>query len=343
MNKRSIDAVSWGCNRLDAFGIGAGQNGHVYHKYWDGPDDDGSATNWQSLGGNARSAPTAISTKYGHLDVFYVDADKSVYVKHLANDTWSEWVSLKGGLYSNVEAASWGPDHVDIFALGGSKGETPYRKTMDKGVWANSWENLGGALQSDIAAVSWGPGRIDIFGNGGENIYTRSYDNGGWLSAWTSLGGTYKSPPTAVTRGYGTLDIFAVDTKGAVQHRSYANGKWAAWQSLQGILTTRVAAQTSSFFGTTRIDVFALGAGGSSDQVYRNTYNGATNKWEGWLAHGRSFDSAPAVASRQSNRLDIFCLEKDSSAMWHQAWNGTSWVPTLKTWANEKGVFKKFL
>jgi len=328
-----MDAVSWGCERLDAFAIG--DDIQIYHKYWNGPDEDNA---WKSLGGGSLSPPAAVSSKRGHLDVFHRSVDKGVYVKHLADSTWSSWVNLGGKTEGNLATVSWGPDRVDIYALGGAEGQTPYRKTKDGETWSSTWEDLDGRFKSELAAVSWSPGRIDVVGIGlNDAMFIKSYSGGRWLAGWNSLGGSFNSPPTIVSRGSGLLDVFAVDKSGVPQWKSF-NGAWSEWQTLGGVLYSAMTVKVTSFFGTKRIDIFALGG---ADRVYQKTYNGVTNKWEGWTSHGTAFDTEPVLASWGSDRLDILCIGK-SSDMWHQSWNGTSWEPSLGTWASDAGVFKKF-
>ncbi len=50
------------------------------------------------------------------------------------------------------------------------------------------------------------------------------------------------------------------------------------------------------------------------------------------------FSSPPAVTAWGNNRLDIFGLGLDG-AMYHKAWDGASWRPTLLDWERLGGVF----
>jgi hypothetical protein len=51
------------------------------------------------------------------------------------------------------------------------------------------------------------------------------------------------------------------------------------------------------------------------------------------------FSSPPAVASWGENRLDIFGLGMDG-AMYHKAWDGTAWKPSLTGWESLGGIFE---
>jgi hypothetical protein len=50
------------------------------------------------------------------------------------------------------------------------------------------------------------------------------------------------------------------------------------------------------------------------------------------------FNSPPAVVAWGSNRLDIFGLGTDDQ-MYHKAWDGTQWLPSLTDWDALGGVF----
>src|SRR5699024_3117652 len=47
-------------------------------------------------------------------------------------------------------------------------------------------------------------------------------------------------------------------------------------------------------------------------------------RWSGWESLGGTIASAPAAASWQPNRLDVFARGTDN-ALWHIWWNGRSW------------------
>ncbi len=337
MNKRSIEAVSWGCDRLDAFAVGTDTS--LYHKWWTGPADDRT---WDNLGGICKSPPAAVSSKRGSLDVFVRGTDRTVFVRHFngSSSSWSAYQGLGGVGTGNLAAVSWGPDLVGVLGLNEYYGGT--WRMRNGTTWAPAWEALGGTFKSELAALSWGPGRIDLFGIGSdESIFTKAYTAGRWAPSYTSLGGTFVSPPTVVSRGPGRLDVFAVDkTTGGLLQKTYADGAWSDWMALGGgPLLSAVTAHTSSSFGAERIDVFALGG---NDTVVGKTYDGLTDNWGNWVSHGAAFDSKPVVAGWGADRLDVLCLGKGNVDLWHQAWNGSSWDPSVESWSSEAGSLKKW-
>ncbi len=58
----------------------------------------------------------------------------------------------------------------------------------------------------------------------------------------------------------------------------------------------------------------------------------------GWEGLGGVFDSPPAVASWGVNRLDIFGLGTNNE-MYHKAWNGSEWLPSMTGWEALGGTF----
>jgi hypothetical protein len=74
--------------------------------------------------------------------------------------------------------------------------------------------------------------------------------------------------------------------------------------------------------------------------MYHKYWNGSA--WgpspTDWEPLGGTFDSAPAVASWGSNRLDIFGLGTDDQ-MYHKYWNGSAWGPSPTDWEGLGGKF----
>jgi hypothetical protein len=67
---------------------------------------------------------------------------------------WSSWESLGGTVTSAPTTAAWGPNRLDVFALGQSR-DLLHR--WWNGTRWGGWESLGGTLTSQPSAVSWGP------------------------------------------------------------------------------------------------------------------------------------------------------------------------------------------
>ena len=70
----AVEAVSWGPNRLDVFGIGT--DSALYHMAWNGSTWSG----WQRRGGILIQPPvSAVSWGPNRLDVFGVGTDSALY------------------------------------------------------------------------------------------------------------------------------------------------------------------------------------------------------------------------------------------------------------------------
>jgi hypothetical protein len=83
-------------------------------------------------------------------------------------------------------------------------------------------------------------------------------------------------------------------------------------------------------WGPGRLDLFAVGA--SSGALYHKSWNGAN--WQpsqngDWENLGGKIIGSPAVVSRGSNRLDVFVVGCDDGALYHKAWDGSEWLPSI--------------
>ncbi|KAI1183303.1 hypothetical protein F5B17DRAFT_443543 [Nemania serpens] len=245
------------------------------------------------------------------------------------------------GWSSAPEVVSWGPNHIDLFALGP---ENACYHTSWNGISWSSWENLEGQFTSSIKAVSWAPGRIDLFGRG-ENmaVLHNAWDGTRWyqwgdLGGDPNLGGWVNSGIEAVSRGVNQIDIFALGADNTCLYKTWNGTSWTPWSSLGGMLTGPVCAGAAndlihnwwngtrwhgweSMGGTVisdiacislapnRLDVFGLGGGNST--------------WQRRLGDNKVFSAVTASASGE-NQIDLFAVGIDNG-LYHQVWNGNGW------------------
>jgi hypothetical protein len=99
---RGRQAVAWGPNRLDVFGLGTDYA--LWHRWWDGSSWGG----WESLGGTLTSPPEVVSWDVGRLDIFAVGTDSGLWHRWWDGSSWGGWESLGGVLESTPKAVSWG-------------------------------------------------------------------------------------------------------------------------------------------------------------------------------------------------------------------------------------------
>jgi hypothetical protein len=226
---------------------------------------------------------------------------------------WGGWESLGGVLQSEPVAVSWGPDRIDVFAVGTDSGL--WHRWWDGASWGG-WESLGGVIQSAPAAVSWGPNRLDLFAVGTDSaLWHRWWDGANW-GGWESLGGVLESRPVAVSWAPNRLDVFARGTDSALWHRWWDGANWGGWESLGGVL---IGTPAAAAWDVDRLDVFARG---TDNGLWHRWWDGAA--WGGWESLGGTLTDDPRVVSWNRNRLDIFGRGTDS-ACWHRWWDGAAW------------------
>ena len=101
---------------------------------------------------------------------------KFFYVEGYPTHPWAPWEHMGGSFVPSAPAAvSWGPERLDIFAVGTDRQMLHRAWSPGSTAWhpQDDWEPMGGSFASSPAAVSWGPGRLDIFavGTGGQMLH----------------------------------------------------------------------------------------------------------------------------------------------------------------------------
>jgi hypothetical protein len=184
---------------------------------------------------------------------------------------------LPNGFNSPPTAVSWGPNRLDVFAVGSDNALWHISFDGNASGWA-SWESLGGALSgrddfysnSAPSAVSWAPGRLDVFAIGSDKKLYHWWLSG---SAWSneSLEGSLLSAgPSAVSSGPNQLDVFTFgpDSAGSqvLWHISFdgnTSAGWSSWEILDGATTYFAPSPPSAVsWAPDRLDVFAAGGAG---------------------------------------------------------------------------------
>ena len=275
-------------------------------------------------------APVAIasvSRSNGSMDIFGLAPNNSMQHMLWNGHLPASLENLGGGFNSPPAVVSWGPNRIDVFALG--LDNQVWHRYQDNGSWSPAWQGLllpgGLAFKSRPVVVSWGTGRIDIFGLGLDNSMLHLWCDGscdGTGYGWDQLGGGFHSPPAVVSWGPGRIDIFALGLDNEVWHDAWDNswGYWSGWGQLPGIVFNSPPAVVS--WGPGRIDIFGVG---TDNSMWHNCWE---NGWCGWQSLGGLFNnSPPAVTSWGPNRLDIFGLDPKNS-MLHMTWaNDRSIMP----------------
>lgn len=217
---------------------------------------------------------------------------------------------------NSLSVVSWGPDRLDLFALGTD--QALWHCARDGSAWS-PWQSLGGTLTSAPSVASWGPNRLDVFALGPTHNLLHIAWNGSEWSAWEDHDGVYMLAPEAVSWGPYRLDVFVVKADGSLQHFGW-NGSWQT-DNLGGILTSRPSAAA---WGPDRLDVFALG---SDHSLFHIAWDGSA--WSLWEPLGGEFAFSPEAVAWGPSRLDVFVVRDDSRALEHFGWNGSWQVDEL--------------
>ena len=278
----------------------------VWHNWWEG----GLGT-WGSLRGQVTSNVASASWGPGRLDIFAVLGGSVLpgylggTVRHRwwdagAGSPWSGWEDLGGTFVSGtciVDAVSWGPGRVDVFAIGADKAMHHNWYDRDSGGWGG-WESLGGlfGVNNDVHAVSWGPGRLDVFALGDDRqVHHCWYEMGTGWGPWEilPLDSGWILSLSAVCWGPRRIDLFA-SSEGALTNDMYH----LAWDPSIG--------------GWGAVDFGKNGIWGSLGRVGPASY--AWNNWPGTVV----------AVSPRLQRLDVFGL-LPGAGIAHRAWADTSW------------------
>jgi len=118
----------------------------------------------------------------GFLYTSTVTADTSLTI----NNGFS-WGQPQVALTGTPAVASWGKDHLDVFARGTNN--KIYHATSDDGGSSATWELLSSSTNFTQSpdAVTWGAGNVQVFGVQGTKIVKNTKDYGASWSGWTTV------------------------------------------------------------------------------------------------------------------------------------------------------------
>jgi S-layer homology domain len=216
----------------------------------------------------------------------------------------------QGGLVlaagSGPAVASWGTNHLDVFARGSDN--QLWWKTWDGSSWG-PWKLVAGlTIASDPAAVSWGPNNIEVFAEGADGACWQIEYNGSTWSAWGSLGGALTSAPTVSSRGPGKLDVFVRGPGNflyVISLDTSVNPYWGSWIPLSTVPVASAPAAVS--WNGTDVDLFVTG---TDNALWHTFWNGSV--WSTPESLGGLCASGPAAASWAYYRLDVFVRSLDN-------------------------------
>ena len=155
-----------------------GRDGRVWQRSSSAP---GTWSAWTSIGGSPApgTAPAAVATSSGRLDVVVHGTDGRVSWRRAQQGVWGAWRDLGGTAAGDPAVASAAGELTVVVRTPDGRAAT--RTTTA----ADTWRSLGGVLVSDpAAAAALGSGRVDLFVTGSDGrLWRKARTSTGW-SSW---------------------------------------------------------------------------------------------------------------------------------------------------------------
>jgi len=271
------------------------------------------------------------------VDSFILGEDCSCwYGTHSTDSAWDGWMPLGSNFTTAPSVVSWGPQRLDIFAVGTGPLYQISQLSLDGSIWSD-WNSLLGPVMATYppAVTSWGAGRLDIFALGASDrsLYHRFYDGAQWspIDSFTDLGGYCTSKPAAISVQVGRIDVFVRGGDAGLWHLTFSNNStWSNWTSISGGVIIQEEPCTVSW-DSSRIDVFVRAADNSLQHKWLDV---PTAKWspaQGFEKLRDGIDSPPTAVSDGTGSLHVF-VYLQSGALGHLTWN-----ESLKSWSPAQG------
>jgi len=274
----SVGVASWASNRLDVFV--RGNNGAMYHRWWDGSAWSG----WEYHPGCLRGGPAAVSRMTNRIDVFVRGCGDHLHKKSWSGSSWSDWQDLGGCLRSEPAVTSWGSTRLDVFVRG-CYDALNWMYSDNSGSSWSSWQDLGGCVNAAPGAATWGGNHLAAFVRGCSNGLHRNYWFGGAWSGFnapgSSLSGCLGSGPGADSWGVNRLDVFIRGCADAAWHNYSSDGgvNFSGFIEPEGCFTSGIGV-TSRL--SNLLDVFGRGCGPRN--LWQKSWNGSS--WTAWTDSG---------------------------------------------------------
>jgi hypothetical protein len=227
------------------------------------------------------------------------------------------WNHFGGTLASAPAAVSWGPDRLDVVAMG-ADGAVYHTYSTNGGINWMAWARLGmpsgTSLTLEPALASWGPNRLDLFVRGVDNTLWHLPYTGSW-GAWENLAGILTSSPTAAAWGANRLDVFARGYDNELWHLPYA-GSWGTWERIGGLQLDSAPSAVAPASG--QLQVFARGI---DQALWQRTYNGS---WSTWSSLGGTLTAAPSATTWGAGRINV-AIRDSNFYLQFRYFNGSAW------------------
>lgn len=348
INKASLAVISTSPDKIEVFAITSDKTGLGHISF------NGSAwSSWSVVGliddGFYKSAPTAISTQPGIIDVFIVNTDDQLKTRHFNGKSWRPDI---GWEYMMSDIAETGTaSAVALFWDFPTQRYDVLTRALNGGVLAvynypgypEEYDHWWAQVNSKAPPIKiiTGYNAMEMFYIGYDDTVRHMHwmgEDDNWAPARTLGDQKFISPPTPVTIGPGRVDLFGIATNQTVLYNTYQNKEWTGWKQLG---TRRFASALSAVVpqGTNHIELWGLGEDGA---LWHRGYDGT--RWPiDWDSHKGNFSSAPAVVSAAPGVYDVFAIGTDGTLK-HARRNETSttWLPGYAVWNSLGGSLFSF-
>ncbi len=306
-------AAQSGSGVVDAFWKTTGGMGHRWHVAgWHGPE--------VMPVGVLGSAPSAVVSRAGVVDVFWRGTDDNLWHRVFDGRSWLGQENLgMGPLGGPPVAVGQANGTVDVFWRG-----------TDNGLWhafynpGQRWSGphrRGHDVASDPSPVVTSAGVVDVFWKGRNgNLWHSYYNFGAWHGPQDLGMGQLGGPPRAVGQPDGAVDVFWRGSDDALWRGSYrASGGWSGPARHGGRLWSDPAPVVTA---TGVVDVFWRG---DDDNLWHTYFNFGAWRGPENLRMG-PLGGPPAAAGQRSGTVDVFWKGTDR-AVWHAYFNpGHPWA-----------------
>lgn len=218
---RDIAALPRAEGRFEVFGVGT--DSAIWRSSQ--PADGWAWSDWESLGGNAKTLAAALDGERAALFYFDVDDVLTYAFRDGADGAWSEWAS-DGFVGKRITAIGAGEGSFTLFAIG-SEDQVWQGQLNPAAGGPIDWQSLGG--QAADVAVARGPDdTLELIATGFSSEVFRNRELDGAFGGWESLGGVASHVSLAVAGDQWTL--FGVAPEGQITRATRGpDGIWSEW------------------------------------------------------------------------------------------------------------------
>ena len=306
----------------------------------------GTWSEWENLGEQVASAPSAVSGGDHHLAVFFRGGDahlRSVWwgggLWHLGRDIGPIIVpDLKPSQAEKIaQALRWRlKDALDFEGNDGSVKTDPLTAPEAPAVGDTLYYKNGNRIpvNSAPACVMKSPRHIDCFVlDYAGRLWHRWYRGDEGWDRWQALSRgrpQLTTSPTATSWNDRRIDVFARGSDGQLMRRPWDGKKWQNWQELglidieTDVLSMGVelgSAPSCIAPAENRFECFVRGPG---NHLFKRSFSG--RRWGQWRDLGGSMTSAPSATFWEDGRIDVFARGEKNQLI-HTFWDGRQWWP----------------